>query len=99
MNGLNELDAYFRDLEAQDKFSGIGLITQGNTTLYAGSYGYANRGWQIKNTMTIRFDTASITKVFTAIATLQLIEQKRLTFDTGVIDTLGLNYTTIARVD
>ncbi len=96
MSVTNDLDAYFRDLEAQDKFSGVSLITQGETILYANSHGYANRAWQVKNNLMIRFDTASVTKLFTAVATLQLIEQKRLAFDTCVIDFLGLTDTNIA---
>lgn len=97
MHELNELDNYLRALAAQDKFSGVCLITQGETTLFGDYYGYANREWQIANHMAIRFDTASITKVFTAIAILQLIEQKHLTFTTSVIDSLGLAGTNIAR--
>lgn len=42
------------------------------------------------------FDTASITKLFTAVATLQLIDQQRLAFDTRVIDLLGLEDTAIS---
>ncbi len=44
MHDINELDDYFRDLEAQNKFSGVGLITQGEATLYAGAYGYSRAG-------------------------------------------------------
>jgi CubicO group peptidase (beta-lactamase class C family) len=91
------LTAYFADRTAQDQFSGVVCITQGADERFAGAYGYASRAWQIPNTLTTRFDTASITKLFTAVATLQLIEQGKLAFDTGVIDALGLAGTAIAR--
>lgn len=97
MNTIDELTTYFQKLEAQDQFSGVALITQGDTQLFAGAYGYASRAWQVKNTLDIRFDTASITKLFTAVATLQLIDQGKLGFDTGVIDFLGLEGTAVAR--
>jgi CubicO group peptidase (beta-lactamase class C family) len=97
MNAAVALDQYFRDLEARDAFSGVVLITQGKSSLYAAAYGYASRQWKIRNTMEMRFDTASITKLFTSVAILQLIDQGALAFETGVIDFLGLEDTTISR--
>lgn len=97
MQTINELATYFQTLEAQDQFSGVALITQGDTELFAGAYGYASRPWQVKNTLGTRFDTASITKLFTAVATLQLIDQGQLSFDTSAIDYLGLAGTAIAK--
>lgn len=91
----NELTTYLQTLAATEQFSGVVLITQGDARLFAGTYGYANRGWQVKNTLATRFDTASVTKLFTAVAVLQLIDQGKLAFDTGVIDFLGLQGTTI----
>ncbi len=90
------LDPYFLQLEGQDQFSGVVLITQGAEQLYAAAYGYANRAWRIQNTLDMRFDTASITKLFTAVAVLQLIERGLLAFDTPVVDFLGLEGTAIS---
>ncbi|MCK4413120.1 MAG: beta-lactamase family protein [Candidatus Eisenbacteria sp.] len=97
MTGVNELQQYFQALEEEGRFSGVVLITQGDSQLYGGAYGYASRSWKIRNTLDTCFDTASITKLFTAVATLQLIDQKRLAFDTGVIDFLKLEGTTISK--
>jgi len=91
------LDHYFHELEEQEKYSGVVLITQRETSLYAGAFGYASRSWKIKNTLDMRFDTASITKLFTAVATLQLIDQGAFFFDTGVIDFLELEDTSISK--
>lgn len=93
---MNELTTYFAERTAQEQFSGVVRITQGNEVLFAGAYGLASRTWQVPNTMTTRFDTASITKLFTAVATLQLVEQGKLAFDTGVVDFLGLEGTAIS---
>jgi CubicO group peptidase (beta-lactamase class C family) len=68
MNAAGELIQYFLELEAQDRFSGVVLVTQGSLEVYAGAYGYASRAWKVKNNQEIRFDTASITKLFTAVA-------------------------------
>jgi CubicO group peptidase (beta-lactamase class C family) len=90
------LDPYFLQLEDQDKFSGVVLITQGAQQLYASAYGYANRAWRIKNTLAVRCDTASITKLFTSVAVLQLIERGLLAFETPVVDFLQLADTAIS---
>jgi CubicO group peptidase (beta-lactamase class C family) len=91
-----ELEQYFQGLAAQDKFSGVALITQGSARLFAGAYGYASRAWRVPNTLETRFDTASITKLFTAVAVLQLIDQGRLSLDTCVPERLDLRDTTVA---
>jgi CubicO group peptidase (beta-lactamase class C family) len=97
MMALDELDRYFQQRAQQDAFSGVVLITQGSSPLFAGGYGYASRSWKIPNTLTTRFDTASVTKLFTAVATLQLIDRGALAFDTPVLDFLGLQDTAIPR--
>jgi CubicO group peptidase (beta-lactamase class C family) len=96
MSAINELNHYFQELEAQDTFSGVVLVTRGRATLYTGAYGYASRAWSIRNALDIRFDLASITKLFTAVATLQLIDQRQFAFDTGVIEFLNLAGTAIS---
>lgn len=90
------LDRYFQQRAQSNAFSGVALIAQGSAQLFAGAYGYASRSWKIPNTLATRFDTASVTKLFTAVATLQLIERGLLTFATPVIERLGLQGTTIA---
>ena len=97
MISLDELERYFQQRMEQNAFSGVVLITQGTSQLFAGAYGYASRSWGVPNTLTMCFDMASVTKLFTAVATLQLIDQGLLAFDTPVIDFLGLQGTAISR--
>ncbi len=97
MNFTERLTPYFQDLEQQNLFSGVVLITHGDETLYAAAYGEASRAWHVKNTLDTRFDTASMTKIFTTVATLQMIERGLLAFDIGVVDYLGLEDTTISK--
>ena len=84
MKATETLNQYFKELENKDEFSGVVLITRGDTELYSGAFGFASRAWKIKNTLDIRFDTASITKLFTTVGTLQLIEKKLLTHGYGM---------------
>jgi CubicO group peptidase (beta-lactamase class C family) len=96
MSITDTIHAYFQELEAQDAYSGVVLITQGETQLYASAYGYASRPWQIPNTLDTRFDTASITKLFTAVATLQLVDHGAFELDTCAVPFLGLEGTSIS---
>jgi CubicO group peptidase (beta-lactamase class C family) len=97
MISTSELDQYFRELTQQDKFSGVVLIKQGEQEVFSKAYGYASRAWKVPNTLDVRFDTASITKLFTSVAVMQMVDQGRLSFDTGVVDFLGLTDTTISK--
>jgi CubicO group peptidase (beta-lactamase class C family) len=81
--------------EADSTFSGVVAIRRGDAELFTGAYGYANRTWSIPNRADTRFRLASIGKMFTAVAVLQLVERGRLALDTRVIELLGLANTTI----
>jgi CubicO group peptidase (beta-lactamase class C family) len=91
-----ELDRYLRQRAQADAFSGVALITQGGAQVFAGAYGYASRSWKVPNSLATRFDCASVTKLFTAVAILQLIERGLLAFETPVVETLGLVDTSIS---
>ena len=97
MNFSDLLHEYLREREQNNHFSGVVLITQGSTQLYSAAYGYASRAWKINNTLDMRFDTASMTKVFTAVATLQLIERGLITFQTSAVELVGLQNTAISK--
>jgi len=89
-------ETYFQALTAADHFSGTVLVTRGAETLFSGAYGLASRAWRIANTLDTRFDTASVTKLFTAVAALQLSAQGRLSLDTRAVEYLGLQQTAIS---
>ena len=93
---LPTVQSRLRELEAADRFSGVVGITVGDQELLLDAFGYASRTWNIPTTVETRFDTASITKLFTAVATLQLVEQGAFALDTPVIGYLGLEDTGIA---
>ena len=87
---LRPVEALLRELEAADRFSGVVGIRRGEEDLLTGAFGYASRTWGIPMTLETRLDTASITKVFTAVATLQLVERDAFRLDTSVVEYLGL---------
>lgn len=96
MNATGELERYFREQEHNNSYSGVVRIVQGEQELFADAYGYASRSWRVPNTLAMRFNTASITKLFTAVAVLQLIDRGLLSFDTRAIPYLDLRDTAIS---
>lgn len=93
---LRTVEVLLRRLEAADEFSGVVGVRQGDQELLLDAYGFASRTWSIPTTVETRFDTASITKLFTAVATLQLVEQGAFALDTSVIGYLGAEGTGIS---
>ncbi len=62
---------------AEKDFSGAILVKKANDILFSDAYGYAHKGWKIKNTVDTKFDTASVTKLFTTVGVLLLIKDTR----------------------
>ena len=93
---LRAVEGLLRELEAKNEFSGAVGVRQGDQELLLDAFGYASRTWSIPATIETRFDTASITKLFTAVATLQLVEHGAFTLDTSMVDYLGLEETGIS---
>ncbi len=77
-------------------FSGVCLVKQGDHVLFHEACGLAHRGFGIPNSVTTRFDTASITKLFTAVAVVQLVERKLIALDTAVMPFLDIPGTAIS---
>lgn len=88
-----ELTSLLNEKSNNNEFSGVVLIKKGNEEIFSKAYGYANRSWCIKNTLKTRFRIASISKMFTAVSILQLIERGLLDFTTSVVKYLGLTDT------
>lgn len=60
------------------KFSGAVLLARANKILLREAYGLADRENRIANTVETRFRTASVSKMFTAVAILRLVQDGRL---------------------
>ena len=75
------------------EFSGAVLIRRGKTELFRRAYGFANRTWKIQNTPETRFRIASVGKMFTATAVMQVIEAGKFSLNTRVVKYLKLKGT------
>lgn len=81
----------------EHNFSGVCMVKKADEILFAKAYGYANRAFKIPNNIDTRFDTASITKIFTAAAVLQLASQNLLSLDDKITDIVNLKGTKIPK--
>jgi len=93
---FDELDGWLRARGDADEFSGVVMIRRGADELFAGAYGPASRRWPVPNTMVTRFDTASITKIFTSVGALQLVGDGRLALDAPIVSVVDLAGTTVS---
>jgi CubicO group peptidase (beta-lactamase class C family) len=73
-----KIAAYMQAQEAVNRFSGVVLVTRHDTVLLRQAYGLADYEWAVPTTLDTKFALASITKQFTAVAVLQLVERGRL---------------------
>jgi CubicO group peptidase (beta-lactamase class C family) len=70
------------------QFHGSALVATNGKVIYKGAFGMANIEWNIPNTPDTKFRLGSITKQFTAMLTLQLVEQGKLKLDGKVSEYL-----------
>lgn len=75
------LDAYVQ----MNLFSGAILIAKNGHVLVSKGYGYSNYQLSIENTPQTKFRIGSLTKGFTAVAIMQLIEHNKLNLDDKLI--------------
>ena len=61
-----------------DRFSGAVLVAKNGKTLFSQAYGLADRDKKTPNTLKTRFRLGSMNKMFTAVATLQLVQSGKL---------------------
>ncbi|KOS61746.1 serine hydrolase [Lysinibacillus agricola] len=74
-----------------EDFSGVISVTQNGKNVYRKAFGYADLPNKVSNEIDTKFATASAGKVFVAIAILQLIEQRQLSFDSCIGDILNFD--------
>jgi CubicO group peptidase (beta-lactamase class C family) len=70
------------------QFNGSALVVENGKVIYRGALGIANMEWGISNTPETKFRLGSITKQFTSMLTLQLVEQGKIKLDGKISDYL-----------
>jgi D-alanyl-D-alanine carboxypeptidase len=82
------LDAYARRLVDADVFSGVVLVSRRGKVVFEKAYGLAQRAPNISNDVERRFQLASVSKMFTAVAIAQLVEKGKLSFQDTLANVL-----------
>ncbi len=82
-----KLDALFRTVSGDPAahFSGNVLVAESGKVIYKNSIGYAAVGQRIPNSDATRFNLASLSKVFTAVAIMQLNERGRISLEDPLV--------------
>jgi CubicO group peptidase (beta-lactamase class C family) len=80
-DALAALSARAAQLARKDEFSGAMLVARHGRVLLEKAWGRANRGARTPNTPDTKFRIGSMNKMFTAVATLQLVDAGRLALD------------------
>ncbi len=65
-------------LHSKKLFNGSVLVSDGGKIIFQKGYGYANFEWEIPNTSDTKFKLGSITKQFTAMLIMQLVEDGKI---------------------
>jgi CubicO group peptidase (beta-lactamase class C family) len=83
-NQLEEkIDSFLNELSGAD-FSGTILVAKNDSILQRRAYGLASKELNVKNEIDTKFNIASITKTFTAVAILQLYEEGKIDLNTPI---------------
>ncbi len=78
---LEELHSYLKKKTEENEFSGTILIAKDFKPIFKNAYGYAYKAFKVPNQMNTKFNLASIGKLFTSIAIIQLMQQGKLSID------------------
>lgn len=76
-----KLEQYMDAQFAINDFSGTVLVSKNDSVVFKKAYGFADYEWKVKNVIDSKFSLASVSKQFTAVAILQLAENKKLSLE------------------
>jgi CubicO group peptidase (beta-lactamase class C family) len=92
----DRIDALLSPAAAENRFSGVVRVVRSGEVIFENAYGLASRRWNVPIHAGMRFDVASITKLFTSVAVLQQVEAGKLDLDVSVAEWVDLRGTSIS---
>ncbi len=81
---IDRLDICLKKLAEDDEFSGSVLVAKNGKPLLRRAIGFASKSYQVPNKVDTKFNIASLGKMFTGVAVVQLVEQGKLAFEDPV---------------
>jgi CubicO group peptidase (beta-lactamase class C family) len=85
---VNKIDELVKTYYDYNQFTGSVLVAEGGKVIYKKGFGLANREWNIPNKPDTKFRLGSITKQFTSMLILQLVEQGKIDLEGKLSDYL-----------
>lgn len=76
--------SHLKNLEKENNLSGVVLIAKNGIPIYREAFGFANLPDSIKNKPDTKFNLASMNKMFTAMAIMQLVESGKISLQDKV---------------
>jgi len=76
-----KIDEYLRRANSYGQFNGAALVAENGRVIYKKGVGLANMEWHVPNETDTKFRIGSITKQFTSMLIMQLVEQGKLKLD------------------
>ncbi|GAA4444269.1 serine hydrolase [Actinokineospora soli] len=93
---MDELRAWLDERAEQHLFSGVVLVHRGGEPVFSHAAGLAHRGHGVPVRADTRFAVASVTKLVTATAALQLVERGALGLHAPLVDVLPAEHRPVA---
>lgn len=81
---VSPIRSHLKNLEKENNLSGVVLIAKNGKPIYREAFGFANLPDSIKNKPDTKFNLASINKMFTAMAIMQLVESGKISLQDKV---------------
>lgn len=75
---VNKIDRLLQLYDSFGEISGAVLVAQDGRIIYKSAFGYANQELAVKNTVETKFRIGGLTKQFTAVMILQLVDEDKL---------------------
>jgi CubicO group peptidase (beta-lactamase class C family) len=83
-NPAEKIDRLMNAYYMNGVFNGAVLVSQQDKVIYKKAFGIADREWDIRVTIDSKFKIASLSKSFTAMLILQLVEKGRIRLDGSI---------------
>ena len=83
-----KIDQFMTLCSQYGQFNGSVLVAEKGEVIYKKSFGFADMEWEIPNQPDTKFRIGSLTKAFTSMLVLQLVQQGKLKLDRKITDYL-----------
>ncbi len=86
---INKITELINSYEKGTSFSGVVILTQNDSTIYKMAFGYSNKTFEVKNSISTRFNLASISKEIVVSAIIQLASESKITLSSPISKYIG----------